>query len=153
MEVILKKTIDTLGHEGEIVTVKPGYARNYLIPQQLADTVSKASLARLEKEKQAIAKRLEQERKTAEALSSKIEGKVVAISRRVGEEDRLFGSVNTADIAEKLAEMGVPIDRRAILLPEPIKSISVCQVPVKVGFQMTTEITVQVVPEITSEEE
>ena len=153
MEIILKKTIDTLGHEGEIVNVKPGYARNYLIPKNLAATVNKASLARLQKEQQAIAKRIEDEKKIAEALSSKIEGKVVAITRRVGEEDRLFGSVNTADIAEKLAEMGVAIDRRSILLAEPIKSICVCQVPVKVGYQMTTEITVQVVPEITAEEE
>ena len=153
MEIILKKTIDTLGHEGEIVNVKPGYARNYLIPKNLAATVNKASLARLQKEQQAIAKRLENEKRVAEALSSKIEGKVVAISRRVGEEDRLFGSVNTADIAEKLAEMGVTVDRKSILLSEPIKSICVCQVPVKVGYQMTTEITVQVVPEITAEEE
>jgi len=153
MEIILKKTIDTLGHEGEIVNVKPGYARNYLIPKNLAATVNKASLARLQKEQQAIAKRLEDEKKIAEALSSKIEGKVVAIARRVGEEDRLFGSVNTADIADELAEMGVAIDRRSILLSEPIKSICVCQVPVKVGYQMTTEITVQVVPEITAEEE
>ena len=153
MEIILKKTIDTLGHEGEIVNVKPGYARNYLIPKNLAATVNKASLARLQKEQQAIAKRLENEKRVAEALSSKIEGKVVAISRRVGEEDRLFGSVNTADIAEKLAEMGVTVDRKSILLSEPIKSICVCQVPVKVGYQMTTEITVQVVPEIAAEEE
>ena len=153
MEIILKKTIDTLGHEGEIVNVKPGYARNYLIPKNLAATVNKASLARLQKEQQAIAKRLENEKSVAEALSSKIEGKVVAIARRVRDEDRLFGSVNTADIAEKLAEMGVNIDRRSILLSEPIKSICVCQVPVKVGYQMTTEITVQVVPEITAEEE
>ncbi len=153
MEIILKKTIDTLGHEGEIVNVKPGYARNYLIPKDLAATVNKASLARLQKEQQAIAKRLEDEKKIAEALSSKIEGKVVAITRRVGEEDRLFGSVNTADIAEQLAELGVNIDRRSILLSEPIKSICVRQVPIKVGYQMTTEITVQVVPEIASEEE
>lgn len=153
MEVILKKTIDTLGHEGEIVKVKPGYARNYLIPKDLAATVNKASLARLQKEQLAIAKRLEQEKKNAEALSSLIEGNVIAIARRVGDEDRLFGSVNTADIAEKLAELGVNIDRRSILLPEPIKSICVCQVPIKVGYQMTTEITVQVVPETAAEEE
>ena len=153
MEVILKKTIDTLGHEGEIVNVKPGYARNYLIPKDLAATVNKASLARLQKEQQAIAKRLEEEKKNAEALSSLIEGNVIAIARRVGDEDRLFGSVNTADIAEKLAELGVNIDRRSILLPEPIKSICVCQVPIKVGYQMTTEITVQVVPETAVEEE
>ncbi|RUM39962.1 MAG: 50S ribosomal protein L9 [Desulfocapsa sp.] len=153
MEVLLKKTIDTLGREGELVNVKPGYARNYLIPQQLAVTVTKANLARLEKEQQAIAKRLEEERKTAEDLAAKIKGKVVTISRRVGEENRLFGSVNTVDIAEKLAELGVDIDRRAIQLSQSIKSIGESRVVIKVGYQMTTEVVIQVVPEADSEEE
>ncbi len=153
MEVILKKTIDTLGREGEVVNVKPGYARNYLLPQNLAETVNKASLARLKKEQEAIAKRVEEEKKNAEALAGKLEGKVVSIARKVGDEDRLFGSVNTSDIAEKLGELGVTIDRRAILLAEPIKSIGESMVAVKVGYQMTTEITVQVVPEVEAEEE
>ena len=146
MEVLLKKTIDTLGREGELVNVKPGYARNYLIPQNLAVTVNKASLARLQKEQEAIANRLEEERKNAEELAARIEGKIVAITRRVGEENRLFGSVNTADIAEKLGELGVSIDRRSILLSEPIKSIGESRVTVKVGYQMTTEVVIQVVP-------
>jgi len=153
MEVLLKKTIDTLGQEGELVNVKPGYARNYLIPQDLAVTVNKASLARLQKEQEAIAKRLEEEKKKAEDLAARIEGKVVAISRRVGEENRLFGSVNTADIAEKLGEFGVSIDRRSILLSDPIKSIGESRVTVKVGYQMTTEVVIQVVPETSAEEE
>ncbi len=153
MEIILKKTIDTLGLEGEIVNVKPGYARNYLIPKQFADMVTKANLARLEKEQQAIAKRLEEERNGANALAAQLEDKVVTIARKVGEEERLFGSVNTADIAEQLAELGVKIDRRSILLSEPIKNIGETKVAVKVGYQMTTELTVQVVPETADEEE
>jgi large subunit ribosomal protein L9 len=153
MEVILKKTIDTLGREGEVVNVKPGYARNYLLPQNLAVTVNKASLARLKKEQEAIAKRVEEEKKAAEALSAKLEGKTVSIARKVGDENRLFGSVNTSDIAEKLGELGVTIDRRAILLAEPIKAVGETMVAVKVGYQMTTEITVQVVPEDVAEEE
>ena len=153
MEVILKKTIDTLGREGEVVNVKPGYARNYLLPQKLAETVNKASLARLKKEQEAIARRLEEEKKNAESLSAKLEGTVVSIARKVGEENRLFGSVNTSDIAEKLGELGITIDRRAILLAEPIKAIGESMVAVKVGYQMTTEVTVQVVPEAGTEEE
>ena len=153
MEVLLKKTIDTLGREGELVNVKPGYARNYLIPQKFAVTVNKASLARLQKEQEAITKRLEGERKNAENLAARIEGKVIAITRRVGEENRLFGSVNTADIAEKLGELGLSIDRRSILLSEPIKSIGESLVSVKVGYQMTTEVVIQVVPDTTDKEE
>ncbi len=153
MEIILKKTIDTLGLEGEIVNVKPGYARNYLIPKQLADMVTKASLARLKKEQQAIAKRIEEEKNNAQALAAQLEDKVVTIARKVGEEERLFGSVNTADIAEQLAELGVKIDRRSILLSEPIKNIGETKVAVKVGYQMTTELTVQVVPETADKEE
>ena len=147
MEVILRKTIDTLGREGEIVNVKPGYARNYLIPQQIASAVNKASLARLQKEQEAIAKRLAEEKKNAEALAAQLENLTVVIPRRTGSEGRLFGSVNTADIADQLDKLGVAIDRRAVVLAEPIKSIGESRVTVKVGYQMTAEITVQVVPE------
>ena len=153
MDVILKKTIDTLGQEGEVVKVKPGYARNYLIPQNLAAPVNKASLARLQKEQEAIAKRLAEEKKSAEALSAKLTDMVVAITRKVGEENRLFGSVNTADIAEKLGELGVSIDRKAIMLAEPIKTIGESRIGIKVGYQMVTEVTVQVVPENMGPEE
>ncbi|RUM33804.1 MAG: 50S ribosomal protein L9 [Desulfobulbus sp.] len=152
MEIILNKTIDTLGLEGEIVNVKPGYARNYLIPKKFATLVNKANLARLEKEQQAIAKRLEEEKKGAESLAAQLEDKVLTITRKVGEDERLFGSVNTADIAEKLAELGVTVERRSILLSEPIKKIGESKVAVKVGYQMTTDVTVQVVPESAEEE-
>ncbi|MDW7771804.1 MAG: 50S ribosomal protein L9 [Desulfobulbaceae bacterium] len=147
MEVILNKTIDNLGLEGDIVKVKPGYARNFLIPQKLAAPVTKQSLARLQQEQDAIQARREREKKNAELLSGKLSGITVTIARRVGEEDRLFGSVTTSDIAEKLAEQGVEIDRKAIVLNEPIKTLGDTTVTVKIGYQMTTGITVQVVPE------
>ncbi len=147
MEIILKETIDTLGLEGEIVNVKPGYARNFLIPQNKAAAVNKATLARLKHEQQAITNRREVEQKKAEALATQLETKTVIISRRVGSENRLFGSVGTKDIAEQLAENGVTLDRRSILLAEPIKNIGETTVTVKVGYQMTSSITVQIVAE------
>ncbi len=147
MEIILKETIDTLGLEGDLVKVKPGYARNFLIPQQKAVAVNKAALARLKHEQQAITKRRETDQKNAEALAAQLETKTVTISRRVGSENRLFGSVGTKDIADQLAENGVALDRRSILLPEPIKNIGETTVTVKVGYQMTTSLTVLIVPE------
>ncbi|MCI5146613.1 MAG: 50S ribosomal protein L9 [Candidatus Electrothrix sp. AR3] len=152
MEIILKKTIDTLGREGEIVNVKPGYARNYLIPQNIASSLNKASLARLQKEQEAIAKRLAEEKKHAEQLTAQLENLTVVVSCKTGREGRLFGSVNNTDIAEQLAKLGVVIDRRSILLSEPIKSIGATKVVIKVGYQMTCEVAVQVVPENKVEE-
>ncbi|MCW5198688.1 50S ribosomal protein L9 [Desulfobulbus sp. F3] len=148
MEIILRKTIDTLGREGEVVNVKPGYARNYLIPQNLAAVVNQASLARLQKEQAAITKRLAEEKKNAETLAAKLDNLTVVLSRKTGNEGRLFGSVTNADIADQLAQLGVTIDRKAILLKEPIKSVGENKVSIKVGYQMTSEIMVQVTPEI-----
>lgn len=151
MEVILRKTIDTLGREGEVVNVKPGYARNYLLPQNMASAVNKASLARLQKEQEAIAKRLAEEKKNAEELMARLEGLTVVIARKTGNEGRLFGSVSTADIADQLAARGIAVDRRTIMLSEPIKRIGEKKVTVKVGYQMSTEVVVQVVPETAAE--
>lgn len=147
MEVILNKTIDNLGLEGEIVNVKPGYARNYLFPQKMAQPKTRENLARLQQENAAIKARLERERKEAEGLSAQLSGITIQIARRVGEEDRLFGSVTSADIAAKLSEIGIAVDRKAIILNEPIKSIGETRVGIKVGYQVTAEIQVQVVPE------
>ena len=147
MEVILNKTIDNLGLEGDLVNVKPGYARNYLIPQQIAMPVNKQNLARLQQQKETIEARLEKERKEAGTLADKLSNVTIEIARRVGDEDRLFGSVTSADIADKLEEKGITIDRRTILLNDPIKSLGDTKVMIKVGYQLNTEITVQVVPE------
>lgn len=148
MEIILKKTVDTLGREGEVVNVKPGYARNYLIPQDVAVVVNKASLARLQKEQAAIAKRLAEEKKNAEALAAKLENLTVSLVRKTGNEGRLFGSVTSGDIAEQLAKLDIAVDRKVILIKEAIKSIGEFKVAIKVGYQMIAEITVQVAAEI-----
>lgn len=147
MEIILKETIDTLGMEGDIVKVKPGYARNFLIPQKKAVAVNKAALARLQHEQQAINKRREAEQQKAEALAAQLEKKTITITRRVGSENRLFGSVGTKDIADQLAENGIKLDRRSILLADPIKNVGETVVSIKVGYQMTSSVTVQIVPE------
>ena len=144
MELILKTTVETLGEEGDIVKVKPGYARNYLIPKKMAVLANKANLAQLEQEKATIEARREKQRKEAESLSKRVAGAVITIQHRVGEEDKLFGSVTAADIAEKLAEIDIQIDKKNILLTEPLKTLGEFTVPVKVGYQMTSDITVQV---------
>ena len=146
MELILKATVETLGEEGDIVKVKPGYARNYLIPKKMAVIADKANRAQLEQEKAAIEARKAKQRQDADELSKKTAGAIIKIEHRVGEEDKLFGSVTSADIAKKLAEMNIMIDKKNILLAEPIKTIGNFTVPVKVGYQMTSEITVEVNP-------
>ena len=146
MELILKQTISTLGQEGDIVTVKSGYGRNYLLPQRKAVLATPANKALLEHNKAEIVARRDAERKIAEELSKKISGMEIVIEQLAGDDGRLFGSVTSADITAKLAENNIDIDRKQILLVDPIKTIGTTTIAVKVGFQMTTDITVNVVP-------
>ncbi len=147
MEVILKETIDTLGREGDIVTVKAGYGRNYLLPQQKAVAASTANVAIFEKNQAEIQSRIQDEIKVAEALAKKLAGTTLSIAMLTGSEERLFGSVTSNDIAAKLEEdTKVTIDKKNILLRDPIKELGESSVTVKVGFQTTVEITVAVVP-------
>lgn len=146
MELILKETIDTLGEEGDIVKVKDGYGRNYLIPQKKAVLATKSNLAILEQDKSTIEARRQKNRAESEALAKKVSGATILIEQRAGEENKLYGSVTSADIAVKLADLGIEIDRKKILLDEPIKTVGVTMVSVKVGYQMTTEVKVEVVP-------
>ncbi len=152
MELILKKTVHTLGEEGDIVKVKSGYGRNYLIPKKFAVIANRANLALLEQEKAVIEANREKQRQEAETLSKKVSGSSITIQHRAGEEDKLFGSVTAADIAEKLAELNIQIDKKNVLLAEPIKTLCEIVVPIKVGYQMTSDITVTVVPLETEEE-
>ncbi len=153
MEVILKETIDTLGREGDIVKVKPGYGRNYLLPQQKAVAASPANIALFEKDQAAIQARIKEETKAAEAIAKKLAGTTLSIAMLTGGEERLFGSVTSSDIAKKLAEdTSVEIDKKNILLKEPIKELGESNVTVKVGFQTSVDITVQVVPLVETEE-
>ncbi len=146
MEVILKETIDTLGEEGDIVKVKPGYARNYLFPTNKALLSTKANMAILAQEQAAIQARKAKQREEAEQLAKKISGATVVIAQRVGEENKLYGSITSADIAEKLAALGIVIDKKRIQLPEPIRTLGETSVLVKIAYQTTAEIKVQVVP-------
>jgi large subunit ribosomal protein L9 len=147
MEIILKQTVDNLGEEGDIVKVKPGYARNYLIPGKLGVMASKANLVQLEQERAAIKARRERQKAEADALVSKLSGTAITIAHRVGEGNKLFGSVSSGDIAARLAEMGIAIDKKKILLTTPIKSIGETVVPVRAGYQTMAEIVVKVVPQ------
>lgn len=146
MELILKETVDNLGQEGDIVKVKPGYARNFLIPQKLGVMANKANRALLEQERAAINARRERQKAETEDLVKKLSGTTITIEQRVGEENKLFGSVSAGDIAAKLAEIGIEIDKKKILLAAPLKSIGETVVPVKAGYQTTAEFVVRVVP-------
>jgi large subunit ribosomal protein L9 len=142
MELILKETIDSLGREGDIVKVKPGFGRNYLLPQGKAMLATAANLASLEKNKAVIQARLEEERKKAEKVFKKLSGVTLEFSQLVGEDDRLFGSVTVADIVEKLAENKISVEKKNVLLSEPIKTLGENQIAIKVGFDLNAEITV-----------
>jgi large subunit ribosomal protein L9 len=146
MELILKETISTLGQEGEVVKVRPGYGRNYLLPQGKAVLASAANLASLEQNKALIAAKLAKELKIAQDIAKTISGNVVVIEQLAGEDERLFGSVTSADISAKLAALNVQIDKKQILLTEPIKTLGTTKVQIKVGFNVTAEIAVNVVP-------
>ncbi len=153
MEVILKETIDTLGREGEIVKVKDGYGRNYLLPQKKAVAATPANISVFEKNQAEIQARLKEESKAAESLVKKLAGTTLSIAMLTGSEERIFGSVTSSDIASKLLEdTNVGIDKKCILLQEPIKELGANTVTVKVGFQTTVDITVDVVPLVDTEE-
>jgi large subunit ribosomal protein L9 len=146
MELILKQTISSLGLEGDVVQVKPGYGRNYLLPQGKAVLATPENLAEFEANKAVIEARRAKEQKLAEEIAKKISGLVVTIEQLAGIDERLFGSVTNGDICSKLAELDVKLDKRQILLSDPIKSLGESKVQVKIGFNVTAEITVNVIP-------
>ena len=151
MKLILKETINTLGQEGDVVTVKPGYGRNYLLPQGKAVMADPENLAILARTRATIEERIEQQRKEAELLSKKLAGVTLEIQQLAGEDERLFGSVTSADICAKLASLNISVDKKLILLPEPIKTLGETSIPVKVGFNLTTNILVKVTNQTTGE--
>ena len=147
MEVILRSDIERLGKIGDLVKVSPGYARNYLIPQKLAYTATKGNLKRIEYEIRRAAQvayhELEQARKYAEKLSELS----LTFQVKVGEEDKLYGSVNAGDIADEASKQGFDVDRRKILLDEPIKKLGVYTVGVRLYPEVKAEIKIWVVKE------
>lgn len=147
MKVILKEDIPKLGTMGETVQVAPGYGRNYLIPQGKAVLATSKNFKELEHQRQLILRKAELIRKDAESFAEKFRGLTLTLTRKVVEEDKIYGSVSVSDISQALKEAGVEIERKLIKLDAPIKSLGEFQVPVKVHADVTAEITVQVVTE------
>jgi large subunit ribosomal protein L9 len=147
MKVILKQNVDSLGKAGDAVKVADGYARNYLVPKGLAVEASNWSLKALENEKTQIMKKIETEKKKAEVMIERLAGVTLSLSRRVGEQDKLFGSVTTKDIEQSLQELGIEIDRKMIILEEPIKTPGEFPVKIKLQPGVMTEIKITVIGE------
>jgi large subunit ribosomal protein L9 len=145
MQVILRDDMDNLGKSGEVVNVKEGYARNFLLPRGHAIKATAGDIARVEHEKRVIAARTAKLAKEAQAEADNLSQVSVSIARAVGEEDKLFGSVTGRDISEALKEKGVHVDAKKIHLDEPIKALGMVEVPVKLGRGVTATIKVWVV--------
>lgn len=145
MQVILQDNVDNLGRVGEIVRVKDGYARNFLIPNGLAAEASTRNVSQLEHQKRAAESRRMKLMADAETIKKAVEAAKVVIPRQVGEEDKLFGSVTTMDIEEVLRGQGLNITRKQIQLAEPIKTLGLHDVPVKVHPELTASLKVNVV--------
>jgi len=146
-QVLLREDIDNLGARGEIVRVKAGYARNYLLPRNLAVEATANNVRQIEGEKAALAKREAKERGTAELQGSQLQKLTLKFERKVGEAGVLYGSVTSMDIAHELKEQGYEIDRRKIVLREPSKRFGNYTVPVRLHRAVTVELPIQVLGE------
>jgi len=147
MEVILREDIERLGHRGQLVKVAAGYARNFLLPKRLAVAATEANKKIVEQERQAHLRRDSKAKSEAEDLSKMLSGVTVTIAQKAGENDQLFGSVTSKDVAEALERQKFTIDRRKVLLDEPIKQLGEHKVPVRLHKDVTAEVIVQVVRE------
>jgi len=147
MKVILKETIDSLGIIGSEVSVADGYARNYLFPQNKAVLATPQNRRMLEQEKAKFEIQIAKERKVAEEMAQKLEGVVCKIKAKVSEEDRLYGSVSIREIMDALVAQDVIVEKRMVLLTEPIKALGTYSVPIRVYKEVEPEISVEVIPE------
>jgi large subunit ribosomal protein L9 len=145
LEVILTKDVDNLGRAGELVRVKPGYGRNFLLPQGLALVATRGNIAQLEHHKRTIAREQAKIRADHEQKAKQLDKASVSIARQVGQDEKLFGSVTTKDIAEALAAQNVEIERKLIQLDEPIKSVGTHEVFVRFSADVRVPLKVRVV--------
>ena len=148
MDVILLKDVDNLGTAGDVVKVKPGFARNYLVPQGIALRASKQNLAISEERKRVIRNRAGKAQKVYMILSNSITKTELTIEVQVGEEERMFGSITSQDIHQALLDKKISVDRHAIQLEEPIKALGVYNVPVKVTPDLMPELKLYVIKTI-----
>jgi large subunit ribosomal protein L9 len=142
MEVILREDVADLGSVGDIVKVKPGFARNYLLPRGLAMVADKRNIRALEHQKRVVADKRERDRKLAQGAAERLSNLRLTIKARAGEEGKLFGSVTNLDIERALAAQGFSVERRRIRLEEPIKSIGEHTVPIHLGVGIDAKVTV-----------
>lgn len=147
MKIVLRQDVDNLGDRGEVVNVAPGYARNFLYPKGLALAATPGNMRQIELQKKVWAVREAHEADDARKLAAHIAGLTVTIAKKVGENDVLYGSVTSQEIADVLKAQGVEIDRRKIQMPEPIKSLGAHVVAIRIHRQVVAQISVQVVPE------
>lgn len=144
INVILQQDVANLGKTGELVRVRPGYARNYLLPNQLAAAATTSNVNRLEHERRQAGARNAKAKAAAQEIATKIAATPISLARKAGEEGKLFGSVTTKEIEAALADKGVTVDRRKIQLAEAIKTTGTYELPVKLGFDVTATIKVEV---------
>ena len=147
MKVVLRQDVDHVGDRGQVVNVAPGFARNYLFPKGLALAATAGNLRSIELQKKVWAVREEHEAHDARKLAAHLAGLSVRIAKKVGENETLYGSVTTQEIADLLKEQGVAVDRRKIQLKEPIKALGTFEVPVKIHRSVVASVSVQVVAE------
>jgi large subunit ribosomal protein L9 len=147
MEVILREDIERLGNRGQVVRVADGYARNFLLPKRLAVAATDANRKIVEQERQAHVRREAKQKDEAEDLSKLLNGVTVTIAQKAGDNDQLFGSVTSKDVADALALKDFTIDRRKVLMDEPIRQLGEFKIPVRLHKDVTAEVTVQVVKE------
>jgi large subunit ribosomal protein L9 len=147
MEIILREHVEHLGKRGDIVKVSDGYARNYLLPRKLALPANDGNKKHVERERKIMEGREADEKGQAEAMATRLAAIDIAIARRVGDTEQLYGSVTAADIADFLKAKGFEIDRRKLILPEPIKAIGEHTVPLKLHREVTVPLKVRVVKE------
>ena len=147
MKLILRQDFESLGKIGDLIDVKDGYARNYLIPRNIAYLATESSLRMLEEEKKQSAKRLEKEKKEAEGLAAELAKLSITIKMKVGEDEKLFGSVTSQMIADAVAEKGMTLDKRNIELEDSIKSLGIYDVPVRLKGGVNATLKVWVVRE------
>jgi large subunit ribosomal protein L9 len=147
MKIILKQDVEKLGRRGDVVNVTPGFGRNYLLPRKLAIAVTPTNMKMIEIERQALKKKVEAERKTFQTLVQKLNQVTLTFTRRAGEKDVIFGSVSSGDVKDALGGMGYDIDKRKILLDEPIKRLGNFSVPVKISQDDRAEVKIVVARE------
>jgi len=147
MKVILKETIDSLGIIGSEVSVSKGYARNYLLPQNKALQATPQNRKILAQERSKFDLQIAKERNLAEQMALKLEGVQCTIAAKVGEENRLYGSISVRDIVDALAAQDILVEKRMVLLKEPIKEVGSFKVPIRVYKEVEPKITVEIVPE------